>query len=241
MVVTIHQPEHLPWLGFFEKAARVDLLVLLDNVQYRHRYFQNRNRIRSHNGECWINVPVLLKAYARPLIQDVRINNEEFRWREKCWRSILLNYRKARFFENHAEFFESVYARSWELLVDLNIELIRYMLRVLRVSPLLVRASELGVTNKGESLILEIAKTVKATKYLSGISGIAGKGEDFEEPFRCQGIEVDYQEFHHPIYRQVYEPFIPCLSSIDLLFNYGSNSLDVIKGMGVESMDRLIQ
>ena len=74
MIVTIHQPEHLPWLGFFHKFAQADLLVLLDNVQYRHKYFQNRNRIRSHDGETWINVPVLLKEYDRPLIKDVRIN-----------------------------------------------------------------------------------------------------------------------------------------------------------------------
>lgn len=50
MVVAIHQPEHLPWLGFFNKMANADEFVILDNVQYRKRYFQNRNKILVNGG-----------------------------------------------------------------------------------------------------------------------------------------------------------------------------------------------
>ena len=239
MIVTIHQPEYLPWLGFFDKAAQADQLVLLDNVQYRHKYFQNRNRIRTHDGQCWINVPVLIKGYDQPLIKDIRINGLQPRWSERCWRSIGLNYRKARFFKDYAEFFEGVYSRPWDLLVDLNLELIRYLCRELGITASLVRASELSVSGTGPSLILDIVRKTEADVYISGTSGIAGRGKDGEEAFRRAGVEVRYQEFHHPIYRQLYEPFVPCMSAIDLLFNYGPDSPEVMKGIGVKTLEKV--
>jgi hypothetical protein len=239
MIVTIHQPEHLPWLGFFHKAAQADVFVLMDNVQYRHKYFQNRNRIRGARGECWVTVPVLLKGQGRPLIKDVRINSSEIRWREKCWKSISLNYRRSPHFAEHAEFFEGLFQQSWELLVDLNIALIRYLSGVFGVNATLIRASELEVDGNGPELVLDIVKKLGGSCYVSGISGIAGKGTEPEARFRSEGIDVRYQQFYHPIYRQLYEPFLPCMSAIDLLFNYGPASNDVLRGIGVDKIEKV--
>jgi hypothetical protein len=239
MIVTIHQPEHLPWLGFFHKAAQADLFVLLDNVQYRHKYFQNRNRIRSTEGETWITVPVLLKGQGRPLLQDVRINSSEVRWREKHWKTISLNYRKAPHFSEHSEFFEGVLGQPWENLAELNISLIRYLFVAFGISTKVVRASELGVGGVGSDLILQIVEKLNADCYISGISGIAGKGTESEAEFRSRGIEVRYQQFYHPIYRQLYEPFLPCMSAIDLLFNCGPASNDVLHGIGVDKIEQV--
>ncbi len=239
MIVTIHQPEHLPWLGFFHKAAQADLFVLLDNVQYRHKYFQNRNRIRGAQGECWITVPVLLKGQGRPLLQDVRINSSEVRWREKHWKTIFLNYRRAPHFPEHAEFFDGIFQQSWEHLADLNISLIRYLFGAFGITAKLVRASELGVAGAGPDLILRIVEKLGADCYISGISGIAGKGMGPEAEFRSRGIEVRYQQFYHPIYPQLYEPFLPCMSAIDLLFNSGPASNDVLHGIGVQKIEQV--
>lgn len=241
LTVTIHQPEHLPWLGFFHKAAQVDVFVLLDTVQYRHKYFQNRNRIRSHPGSCWVTVPVLLKGRGRPTIRDVRINPSGYRWREKCWRSISFNYQKARFFEAHAEFFQGVYSRPWELLVDLNVELLRYLFRVLGITASIVRASALEASGTGPELILKIAQELGADCYLSGISGIAGRGTAPEELFQRRGIAVQYQAFHHPIYRQLHEPFLPCMSAVDLLFNYGPQAADILRGEDAPRLQELVR
>jgi WbqC-like protein family len=239
MIVTIHQPEFLPWLGFFDKAAQADTFVLLDNVQYRHKYFQNRNRIRSAGGECWLHVPVLLKGQGRPVIKDIRINSREVRWAEKCWKSLLLNYAKAPHFSDHAAFFEGVFHREWDLLVELNVSIIRYLLKAFDVQASLILASDLGINGAGPDLILEIVKGVGGTSYISGVSGIAGRGSEFEAQFRAEGIDVRYQEFFHPIYRQLFDPFLPCLSAIDLLFNYGAGSTDVLHGVGVEKMEKV--
>lgn len=240
MIVTIHQPEHMPWLGFFDKVRQAELFVFLDNVQYRHKYFQNRNKIRSSNGVTWLNVPVLTEGRREQLINEVEIDNRQYRWREKCWKSISLNYHKAPFLERYSSFFENLYEKEWSLLSDLNEFIIAYIIKELNLNVKLIKASELQVSGSGEGLILNICKELGAKTYISGVSGIAGRGGAFESEFSREGIEVVYQEFYHPIYRQLYEPFIPCMSIIDLLLNYGDKSLDAIKGIGVEKMTTLV-
>ena len=241
MRVTIHQPEHLPWLGFFEKASQADALVLLDTVQYRHKYFQNRNKIRSSNGTTWLNVPVLRKGNKESPINEMEINNNALRWREKCWGSILLNYKKAVSFKKCSDFLKDAYERDWNLLSDLNESLIIHIFRLLNLRIKIIKSSELRVTGVGEKLVLDICKEVGADVYISGISGIGGKGRSFESEFLKEGVKVVYQGFYHPIYKQQFEPFIPCMSIIDLLFNYGDKSLDVIKGIGVDKIDKFFE
>lgn len=242
MIVSIHQPEYLPWLGFFDKMRQAELFVLLDNVQYRHKYFQNRNKIRSANGETWLTVPVLTHGRREQLISEVEIDNREYRWREKCWASMSLNYQKAPFFKRYHDFFKDLYKEEWYLLSDLNEFIIRCITRELGLNNIkLVRASELRVSGSGERLILDICREVGATKYISGISGIGGRGTAFESEFSKEGIEVIYQEFYHPIYEQVYKPFVAGMSTIDLLFNHGDRSLDIIKGIGVERVTTVFE
>ena len=220
MIVTIHQPEHMPWLGFFDKVRQAEFFVFLDNVQYRHKYFQNRNKIRSSNGVTWLNVPVLTEGRREQLINEVEIDNRQCRWREKCWRTISLNYHKAPFFEKYRSFLEKLYEREWYLLSDLNEFIITSIVRGLNFNVKLIRASELPVSGSGERLILDICKELSASTYISGVSGIAGRGRAFESEFSKEGIKMVYQQFYHPIYKQVYEPFTPYMSIIDLLLNY---------------------
>jgi hypothetical protein len=237
VIVTIHQPEHMPWLGLFDKIRRAELFVFLDNVQYRHKYFQNRNKIRSSNVETWLNVPVLTAGKSEQLINEVEIDDTQYRWKEKCWKAISLNYQKAPFFGKYGKFFQDLYQKEWHLLADLNEFIIGYIAGALNLKVKLVKASECQVSGSGERLILNICKEVGARTYISGISGIGGRGREFESEFAKEGIEVVYQEFYHPIYQQVYQPFVPGMSVIDLLFNHGDKSLDIIKGIGVERMD----
>jgi len=106
MIVTIHQPEYLPWLGFFDKVRQADVYVMLDHVQYRKNYFHNRNRIRNHAGVVGVTVPVLTRERFGQALLEVEINDlGSPRWREKCWHSILQAYRKAPHFAGYAPFF----------------------------------------------------------------------------------------------------------------------------------------
>lgn len=233
MRVTIHQPEHFPWLGFFHKIAQVDSFIILDNVQFRKNYFQNRNKIRTSDGWAWFTVPV--NRSLDTLIKDVFINKDS-RWKKKWCDSVYFNYSKAPHFEAYFRRIADIVDAASYNLYDLNIALIRLVCELTGVKTKFLFASELSAGGKGSSLILNLCKKVHADEYLSGISG-----KDYLqlEDFTKAGIKINFQEFHHPIYRQLHEPFIPCMSIIDLLFNYGEKSLDIINGKGISVMEEV--
>lgn len=237
MIVAIHQPEHMPWLGFFDKARRCETFVLLDDVQFRKNYFQNRNRIKSAAGELWLTVPVLTKGKHEQRINEVEINNEGSpRWKEKSFGGLAQNYGRARFWKEHEAFFRNVFEKTWDRLVDLNEAIIRYLLEALSIQVTIVRASSLECEGGRGEHLLNLCRKLQAGSYLSGISG-----RDYLdiEQFHQNGIDVLFQEFHHPIYKQLHGPFMPCLSVVDLLFNYGADSLSVIKGEGVDTLSEV--
>ena len=238
MIVTIHQPEHMPWLGFFDKVRQADTVVLLDNVQFRKNYFQNRNKIRTQNGWAWITAPIV-KAGHDLLINEVKIAPEN-KWKIENWNLINSAYQKAPYFKKYGEDTRKIYLNDWERLCDLNIALINYFLKILGIERNVAIASKLGIQpgKGGTEVNLNICREMDADIYLSGISG-----KDYleESKFTGQGIKVIYQEFYHPIYKQLYEPFLPGMSIIDLLFNHGDKSPDILKGSGVARMDRLFE
>ena len=218
MQVTIHQPEHLPWLGFFNKMAKADTYVILDNVQYRKGYFQNRNKILGTNGEQWISVPVQGKGRMDSTILDMQIAEERNpKWRRKYLNTLYLSYRNHPYFSLHFPFFEGLMEKNIMSLRDFNLEIIYYFADFLDIHPKFVKASDLSIEGKKSDLVLSICKNLGADTYISGPSGADYmKLEDFER----EGIAVTFQHFIHPVYPQLHtEEFIPYLSTLDLLFN----------------------
>lgn len=225
MKISIQQPEHLPWLGFFDKVRQVDLVVLLDNVQFKKRYFENRNKIRTADGWQWIGVPVHTKGRYYQNIYDVEIDNTQH-WCEVAWKGLRFNYSKAAYWEEYSGFFENLYRHDSVRLVDFNIEVIQYITKQLGLETEFWLASQLGVEGKADKLLVNICRKVKASKYLAGVSG---RNYIDESLFAEAGISLEYQDFHHPTYHQVYQPFLPNMSTVDLLFNEGSKSLTIIE------------
>ena len=218
MKLAIHQPEHLPWLGFFNKMAQVDTYVILDDVQYVKGNYQNRNKILGTNGEQWISVPVQGKGRLDSTILDMQIAEERNpKWRRKYLNTLYLSYRNHPYFSLHFPFFEKLLEKNMMSLRDLNIEIIHYFADFLDIHPRFLKASELETEGKKSDLVLSICKTLGADTYLSGAGGMHYMNlEDFER----EGIEVCFQNFTHPVYPQLHtEEFIPYLSTLDLLFN----------------------
>lgn len=224
VTVTIHQPECLPWLGLVEKLRQCEVFVLLDCVQFEKNYFQNRNKIRTAWGWAWLTVPVLTKGASGQPIRQVRIRNDEA-WRRKHLQSFLQHYGAAPYFDRYFPDLQALYARSWDRLEELNTAVMQWMAGAFGLSRQFVRASELPVSGTRSELLASICRAVGATTYLSGVSG-----RDYldERLFAEAGIAVRYQDFQHPVYRQCYEPFLPNMSAVDLLFNVGPQSLDVL-------------
>jgi hypothetical protein len=119
MILTAHQPVYLPWLGLFHKIAMADTFVSFNRVQYLPKDWNNRNQIKTMQGPLWLSVPVLRKGYLDKKINELEINNVE-PWRRKHWKSLLANYRNAKYFTTYGDFFEDVYSREWKYLSDLN-------------------------------------------------------------------------------------------------------------------------
>lgn len=224
MIISVHQPQYLPWLGYFHKMYQSDAFIFLDNVQYKKREYQNRNRIRTKSGDIWLTVPVMKEAEPYPKISSVRVDNSQA-WQKKHWRAISLNYSRAPYFKKYSACFEEIYKKEWRMLSDLNMQIIKYIAQSLGIDRPMYLESQLNITTKNTMRIIDICRILKADTYLSGIGG---KEYLDEKQFDSSRIKLLYQNFAHPKYSQCYEPFISCMSIIDLLFNYGDNSLKIL-------------
>jgi hypothetical protein len=224
-VVTIHQPNYLPWLGFFAKAKRSDVFVILDTVEYSKNSVINRNKIRIKDGWCYLTIPVE-KKYHEALIKDVALPSDG-KWQKNHWATIEANYGKAEFFTSHRDFFKGTYEKDYRFLHEINTDIIKYLMECFRIHPQLVKASELGIdpSLKKTDLLLDILKKTGASKYLSGPSG-----KDYleEGKFEKEGVSLEYFSYPHPEYKQRYQGFVPNLSAIDLLFNLGEKSAELL-------------
>lgn len=225
MIVTIHQPEFLPWLGLIDKIRQADVTVLLDSVQYEKNYFQNRNRIRTADGWSWLTVPVRTTGRFGQRIDEVEIDDTSD-WRRKHLRSLQQHYGAVPHFDQIGTPLERLYGDTWQRLVDFNVAAIEWMLGAFGLQRSLVRASSLSVAGQRSDLLAAICVSVGASAYLSGISG---REYLDERPFVRSGIGVRYHAFTHPTYTQRYQPFVPQLSAVDLLFNVGAGALGVIE------------
>ena len=231
MILTGHQPNYLPYLGFFHKIAKADAFVLVDTVQFVKRGtfgWIHRNRIRSSGpqGWMWLSVPVLTSGKFTQSIAEARID-DRVPWRRKHWRSLQLAYGRHHHFAEHAPFFEALYAKEWDRLSPLSEEVIRYLMKAFALSAPFHRASDLGAQGKAGELVLDLCRKLKADTYLSGVHG-----RDYLDPaaFEHAGVGLTFQAFTHPEYPQApYEGFVPGLSAVDLLFSTGSEAGKILK------------
>lgn len=223
-ILTDHQPAYLPWLGLFHRIALSDGYCYLDNVQYLVREFNNRNRIKTSSGPLWLSVPVRTKGHREKQVKDIEIENS-IDWQRKHWKAIYLNYKKAPYFSRYIDFFEDVYKKEWSYLADLNEYMLKWFLKELGIKVKFYKASELSLKGEKSDLILEIAKKLKADLY---ILGPFGRDYIKEKDFSKAGIKLYFQNYHHPVYSQLYGEFLPYMSIIDLLFNCGDKSLEIL-------------
>jgi len=225
MVVAAHQPQYLPWLGYFQKIDRADIFVLLDNVQFKKNEWQNRNRIKTAQGWQWLTVPVLYK-YPQ-LINEVMINNK-VNWQHKQRQAILSNYRKAPHYERLGGFFEDIFSTSWQFVSQLNVAVVKRLTAILGMDTSLYVASELGeFPQDPDERLIGITKHFRADTYLAGAGG---RGYMDLDKYTQSGTEVIFQDFKHPVYSQLFGEFEPFMSVIDLIFNHGDKSLAIIRG-----------
>lgn len=226
MYISIQQPEFFPWLGFFHKFKAVDKVILLDNVQFKKRYFENRNRVRTPEGWCWLRVPVKSKGRFNQLIKDVEID-PSMDWRKSIIETLRHSYVRAPFWNFCSDaLISQVQSFQGVSLSNFNQSIIDFLAGNLGVTRPTQLASSLNSSKSGSDLILDICCEVGASKYLSGVSG-----RDYldEAKFRQSGIEIVYQNFVQKEYRQIHaENFETSMSAVDAIFNLGPAAGDLI-------------
>ena len=224
MKIGILQPGYLPWLGFFEQMHSTDLFVILDDVQYDKKSWRNRNKIRTKDGWIWLTVPVITKGAFSQKTKDVMINND-IPWQRKHLKSLETNYKKASYYKDYMVFFQELYSKKWEYLVELDMAIIQFIKEQLNITTKLTFSSSLEVSGNKNEKILNICKKVGAAALYDGASA-----ENFIDKnlFSKEGVALEFQQYNHPVYPQLFQPFIPYMSVIDLLFNCGQQSLVVI-------------
>jgi hypothetical protein len=221
--IAVLQPSYLPWLGFFEQMMSVDTFVFYDDVQYTKNDWRNRNRIKTKEGFLWLTIPV--KKSTGLQIREVRIDSSN-QWQEKHRKTIAQLYSKAPHFEEVSALLEPLWNKKYEFLLDTVVDSITIITKYLNIETKIMYSSEIKVSgNKNEKLI-NICKTLGASEYYSGL---AAQNYLDNELFKRDGINIAFQHYQHPLYPQMHGNFVSHLSIIDLLFNCGNKSRQMIK------------
>lgn len=218
-----HQPQYLPWLGYFDKLDQADLFVLLDDVQFKKNEWQNRNRIKTADGWQWLTVPVLHDF--GQTIAEVEIHHDA-PWARKHRAALETNYSPAACYDAVMPGVSEILQRPWERLSPLNVTLVHWLAGELGIDTATVLGSEMESRDDPTLRLVDLCHAGGCDTYLSG----AGAHDYLEiQPFHENGIEVVFQEFEHPAYPQLFDDFESNLSVIDLLLNCGGDSLEVIR------------
>jgi hypothetical protein len=225
--VAIHQPNYLPWLGYFHKIYASDIFVFLDDVEFTKSYI-HRTKVRKKlysTDTKWLIVPIKDQS-SNDLIKDVQVATD-INWKQDHLNTIKYLYAKAPFFHDYYHGFSTILLQTRPEdfksgLVHVNTVLTGYLMKVLGIKTNEVFSSELGIKGKKSEYVANLSEHFKADIYLSG-SG--AKNYNVPEHFESRGIKVAYSEFFQFLKKNPYPQrqgdYIPGLSIIDAMFNIG--------------------
>lgn len=219
MKCVILQPSYIPWRGYFHQIGLADTFVFYDDVQYDARGWRNRNRIKTPTGPHWLTIPVHAKGsqtHGIPIL-DIEIDGTKT-WNDVHWQSLSHSYKKAPFFTLYEEALSKFFNSSPSHLVDFIIPLTETISKWLGFEARFLRSSTLTVEGKKTDRLINILTKIGADHYISGPSA-----KDYIEPekFDKAGIKLEFMDYHYPEYEQLYPPFDPQISILDLLFMKG--------------------
>ena len=228
-VAAIHQPNYIPWPGYFHKLAACDVFVYLDAVQYpRGQSFAARNRIKTPNGVVFLTIPVSVPKGHEGKASYLEVEFGDERWRDKHLKTVEQSYKRAPHFDEVFELYRDSLERG-RTFVDLNVGLIEAIAGYLGIETRRVLLSEtLESFGEKTDLIVDVCKTLEADVYLSGAGG--GREYNDERLLNEHGIELRYDDYAYPEHPQLWDGFEPNLSVLDLLFNCGREGRELVTG-----------
>lgn len=222
----IVQSNYIPWRGYFDLVNSVDEFILYDDAQYTRRDWRNRNVIKSPNGLVWLTIPVHVKGKYFQKIKDTVVADDK--WSHDHWNTIVLNYSKACYFSEYRELFEDLYLGSREkFLSQINYRFISAICRILGIKTTISFSMDYELAGSRTERLINLCKQTGATNYLTGP---AARAYLDEAQFVSEGISVSFIDYSgYPEYGQLYPPFEPLVSIIDLVFNQGPAATKYMK------------
>jgi hypothetical protein len=221
--------------------AKADLFVVLDHVQFERRNYQNRTQILLEGEPRWLTVPVVQLSQKERIVEK-RVDNSELgsrQWGPIHFKTLRYAYRKAPYFELYAQRLQQILGAPWDRLVDLNMATLEFLREAYDIRTPLRLSSEMKPEGARSELLLDICRQVGPdSTFLGGLGGSRRYLD--QEAFDRAGIGVQWQSLEHPVYRQCHGgPFIPGLTSLDLLFNMGPEARDILRRIGQTRDERL--
>lgn len=214
--VVIHQPDFLPWLGFFDRLRRADMYIVLDHVQFIRRGWTHRDMIKTTAGAAWLTLNIQ-KAPQNTPIRDIQLAPGKD-WRQDNLNLIRESYRKAPHFMEVFSRLEGLYTPSIENMAEMNLASLDLLEDMLDVKTPRLISSKMSPQGSSTAMLVDLLQKAGATQYISGQGARAYLDENL---FAKAGIELVWQTFRHPLYPQLHGEFVPMLSSVDALFNCG--------------------
>jgi hypothetical protein len=221
------QPTYLPWLGYFDLMDQSDAFVFLDSVQFEKQSWQQRNRIVVNNQLHWLSIPVAHSGNSKNNICEMEVVYSAV-FPKKQIRTIEQNYSQSPYFNEYFPELSAILESREEKLSVLNEKIINWMAGALGIRVSFIKSSEMQATGQRSELLVAICKELGSRDYLSPIGSVGYLLED-RQLFEKTGITLSIQHYNHPCYHQKNTPFVPFASSLDLLFNEGSRSLEIIR------------
>ncbi|HET7728977.1 MAG TPA: WbqC family protein [Usitatibacter sp.] len=241
MLIAIHQPHYIPWLGYLDRMIKADLFIVLDHVQFERRNFQNRTTILCEGQPKLLTVPVV-QLSQKELIIDKQVDNTDQgsrAWGPTHFKTLRYAYRKAPFFEHYAPRLQGILEARWDKLIDLDLAMLDFVRDAYGILTPVKRSSEMKPEGAKSELLLNLCREVGAgSTFLGGLGGSRHYLD--HDAFAAAGIGVEWQKFQHPQYAQCGDgPFVPGLMSLDMLFNLGPAAAELLWNPTVKRDERL--
>lgn len=225
MRIAIHQPDYIPYIGYFYKISKADLFVYLNDVQFSNDNMHHRNNIKTPQGRKRLTIP--LKYHFKDTINQVR-TKDELDWKEKHLELLTVNYQKSPHFNEIFPRIRELLLTDYDNLADMNMAINQFIISGFGLSAAIIKASELNISSRKEERILDICSALEASEYYSGLGAVSYQNR---ENFSNRGIVLTYTDYRPFPYPQQWDAFEPNLSVLDYLFNCGFDWKRVIEGI----------
>jgi hypothetical protein len=222
--VGVIQSNYIPWRGYFDFIATVDLFIFHDDLQYTKGDWRNRNRIKTANNLKWLSVPVKYLKTSQ-LIEETTIDYSTA-WQKAHINQFRAAYNKAPFVHDALSMLETAFEHRDTTISQLNIRIVKLLCSYLDINTELKMSSDYGLAGSKTARLIDLLQKTGATSYLSGP---AAKAYLDENAFREAGIGLAYKSYSYDPYPQQWGAFEGAVTVLDLIANCGPESRNFLK------------